>query len=299
MTIVTLSTVGFAETLPNMDQVPGARVWTVGLILLGSGTLLYFASTLTALLVEGDLRGVLQRNRMTRKLDKIQDHIIVCGVGGTGGNIAIELHKTHNEFVAVDNDPDKIERLTQEIGPLLSVIGDASEDHTLEEAGISRAKGLIVSLPDDRDNLYVTLTARALNGKLRIVAKAIEAEAEYKVRRAGADAVVSPTHIGGMRMVSEMLRPKAVKFLDDMLRAKGGTRRIEEFLIPDGSPVAGGTLDHANLGQVADSLVIAIRLANGERLYNPPAQHRLEVGDTLIVMVLSADVARLRKRVGG
>ncbi len=299
MAIVTLSTVGFAETLPGMDETPMARAWTVGLILLGSGTLLYFASTLTALIVEGDLRGVLQRKKMTRLLDKIHDHIIVCGVGATGSNIVLELHRTHNSFVVVDNNVERIERMTAEIGPFLSVIGDAAEDHILEEAGIERANGLITTLPDDRDNLFVTITARALNDKMRIVARIIEPESEHKVRRAGADAVVSPNHIGGMRMASEMLRPKTVKFLDEMLRDKEASRRIEELVIPQGSPLVGQTLSEANLRQWADSLVIAIRLVDGSHLYNPTAAHRLSAGETLIAMVLSAEVAGFRKHVAG
>jgi len=299
MTIITLSTVGFAETLPDMDQVPGARIWTIGLILLGSGTLLYFASTLTALIVEGDLRGALHRKKMTRLLAKINDHFIVCGIGATGWNIVLELHRTHNAFVVVDIDQDRVDRLTAEIGPFLSVVGDAAEDHVLLDAGIEHAAGLIASLPDDRDNLFVTITARALSDQLRIVTKTIEPESESKVRRAGADAVVSPNHIGGMRMASEMLRPKAVKFLDEMLRDRHASRRIEEVLIPQGSPLVGRTLSQARLRQQADSLVIAIRKTDGTHFYNPPGNFQLAPGQTLIAMVLSSDFHELKKYITG
>jgi len=299
MTMITLSTVGFAETLPNMNAVPGARAWTIGLIVLGSGTLLYFASTLTALIVEGDLRGALNRKKMNRLLDKINDHYIICGIGATGWNIALELHRTHNAFVVVEIDEDRVARLKAEIGPYLSVIGDAAEDHILEQAGIAHATGLIAALPDDRDNLFVTITARALNDRLRIVAKTIEPESESKVRRAGADAVVSPNHIGGMRMASEMLRPKAVKFLDEMLRDREASRRIEEIDIPEGSPLDGRTLAQASLREHGDSLVIAIRRRDGTHLYNPPGDFRLAAGHTLIAMVLSADLHALKEYVAG
>jgi len=299
MTIVTLSTVGYAETLPNMNEVPGARIWTVGLILLGSGTLLYFASTLTALIVEGDLRGVLNRNKMTRLLDKIADHTIVCGVGSTGSNIVLELHHTHRAFVVVDVNEERIARMEAEIGPFLYVVGDAADDHVLEEAGIQRAAGLVAALSEDRDNLFVTITARALNDRLRIVARTIEPESERKVRRAGADSTVSPNQIGGMRMASEIVRPKTVKFLDEMLRDKSATRRIEEFAIPVGSPLVGRTLSQANLRRYADSLVLAIRLKDGSHLYNPPGEFRISSGQTLIAMVLSADFDALKRHIDG
>jgi voltage-gated potassium channel len=236
---------------------------------------------------------------MTRLLQKIDNHIIVCGIGATGWNIVLELHRTHNSFVVVDVDSTRIEKLIAEIGPVLHVVGDAAQDHVLEEAGIERAKGLVAATPDDRDNLFVTITARALNDRLRIVAKTIETENEHKVRRAGANAVVSPNHIGGMRMASEMLRPKAVKFLDEMLRDRNASRRIEEVFIAPGSPVIGLTLSQARLRRWADSLVIAVRRNDGSHQYNPQASFRLAQGQTLIMLVLSSELHTLKTYVAG
>ncbi len=296
MTIVTLSTVGFSETLPGMDQSTAARAWTVLLILLGSGTLLYFASTLTAFLVEGDLQGALRRQRMTRLLDSVHDHIIVCGAGATGSHVVSELLATHTPFVVVDKDPERLERLADEAGPtFLFVRGDAADDHTLEEAGIRRASGLVAALTEDRDNVFVCVTARALNESLRIVAKGVNQENVQKLRRAGADEVVAPAFIGGLRLASVMLRPTVVSFLDTMIRDRNFPRRIEEITVPATSSLVGSTLGATNFRQVSDALVIAVRDDAGEHHYNPGPDTVLEAGSTLIVMVRTDHLQQLRR----
>ncbi len=297
MAIVTLSTVGFSETLPDMAHVPGARPWTVALILLGSGSLLYFASTLTAIIVEGDLGGFFRRNRMHRSLEKVHDHVIVCGVGATGLHVVTELASSHTPFVVIDRDPAKIERLEEEIGEFLYVVDEATQDHALQEAGIARARGVVAALTDDRDNLYVTIASRALNDKLRIVSKCVQDEAADKLRRAGADVIVSPALIGGMRMASEMIRPTVVQFLDNMLRDHRSNRRIEEVAVPRGSKLAGTTLAEADFRQFGGALVVAIRTHDGEHVYNPPANHVLEPGQVLIVMATADSVDALRNYV--
>ncbi|MFT4624510.1 MAG: voltage-gated potassium channel [Myxococcota bacterium] len=298
MTIVTLSTVGFSETLPGMATRPLARAWTVVLILLGSGTLLYFASTLTAFLVEGDLRGALRRQRMTRLLDTVHDHIIVCGAGATGSHVVSELLATHTPFVVVDRDLERLEHLADEGGPtFLYVQGEAADDQTLEEAGIRRASGLVAALTEDRDNVFVCVTARALNENLRIVAKGVSQENVQKLRRAGADEVVSPAFIGGLRLASVMLRPAVVSFLDTMIRDRNVPRRIEEIRIPETSHLVGRTLTSSNFRQESDALVIAVRTPAGVNHYNPGADTVLEAGATLIVMVRTDHLHQLRRLV--
>lgn len=299
MAIVTLSTVGFSETLAGMDEVPGARPWTVTLILLGSGSLLYFASTLTAIIVEGDLGGFFRRNQMQRSLEKISDHVIVCGVGATGMHVAHELRDGGAPFVVIDRNPEKIARLEEEIGEFLHVVDEATLDHVLIEAGVERARGLVAALTDDPDNLYVTIASRALNEKLRIVSKCVADQAASKLRRAGADVVVSPSLIGGHRMASEILRPTVVQFLDNMLRDRATNRAIEEVAIPENSKVRGQSLARANFRRFGDALVVAIRHADGVHVYNPPADHRLEPGQVLIVMAETDRLQELRKHVAG
>lgn len=300
MTVITLSTVGYGEVLPGMDQIAFTRVWTVGLIVLGSGTLLYFVSTLTAIIVEGDLRGILRRNRMQQRIDRLEGHIIVCGVGTTGIHVIEELRTIGTPFVVVDMDGDRLARLMDEgYSSLLYVVGDAAEDHVLEHAGIMRARGVVAALHDDRSNLFVTLTARALNPKLRIVAKAVEHGAGPKILRAGADAFVSPNYIGGLRLVSEMVRPRVVQFLDQMLRDKDKNLRIDEITIPDGSLLAGRALRDSELRKHGDVLVIAIRDVEGKYVYNPSAATTLEPGMTLIVLAKAAELGPLRELVTG
>jgi voltage-gated potassium channel len=297
MTVITLSTVGFGETLSDMDQVVGARAFTVSLIVLGSGTLLYFASSLTAFIVEGDLMGALKRNRMQKDIDKLARHIVVCGVGATGVHIISELLSTGTPFVAIDLDVEHLERLGEELGvddEIPYVPGDATDDHTLERAGIARAKGLIAALHDDKDNVFVTITARALNPNARIVAKAIEPSADPKLRRAGADAVVSPYRIGGMRMVSEMVRPRVVEFLDLMLRDRERNMRIEEIAIPDDAPIVGVALRDTNIRKKTDALVIAVRDPEGSFVYNPPPSIVFTKGMTLVVLAETGEYKKLR-----
>ncbi|MEQ1564656.1 MAG: potassium channel protein [Myxococcota bacterium] len=301
MSIITLSTVGFGELLPGMNDVPWARAWTVLLILLGSGTLVYFASTFTAMLVEGDLRGALRRRRMTRMLDKLADHVIVCGVGSTGIHVAEELHSSHTRFVVVDTSMERIERLAVSIGDphLLYVVGDATDDHVLEQAGIRTARGLIAALTDDRDNLFTVVTARALSDSLRIVSKAVDPESVTKLTRAGADSVVAPALIGGVRMASEMVRPSVVQFLDAMSRDREQDRSIEEILVTADSPLAGRTMADARLKDSFDTLVIAIRFVDGSHEYNPGPATLLRPGMVLIVLVRKSEADKLRKHVGG
>lgn len=301
MAIITLSTVGFGETLSGMEQVPMARAWTTVLILLGSGTLLYFASTFTAFIVEGDLRGAIRRRRMGTLLSRLSNHVIVCGVGSTGYHVVEELVQSRTPVVMIDTDMERIERILAEHpeADLLYVHGDATVDHVLEEAGLHRAAGLIAALHDDRDNLFVTITARALCDTVRLVSKAAESDNVVKLQRAGADSVVSPAVIGAVRLASEMVRPSVVQFLDQMVQNPHQTRRIEEVLITADSPLAGHKLQDAGLREVADSLVIAIRFVDGHHEYNPRSDIELRAGMVLILLVKSEEVHTLKRHING
>ncbi len=304
-TIITLSTVGFGETLSDMDQVPYARIWTIGLIFTGSGTLLYFVSSLTAFIVEGDLGGAIRRNRMQKRIDNLSDHYIVCGIGSTGIHVVEELSSTHHSFVAIDRDEERLLALADRVGPqrFLYVQGDATDDETLVQAGIARAAGVIAALTDDKDNLYITLSAyqlereRAARGQFRIVAKAVEPSAAAKLRAAGAHRVVSPSQIGGMRMVSEMIRPAVVEFLDLMLRDPKKNLRIEEVPIPERSKMVGHKLRDTGIRQATKVLVIAVKYP-GETPryeYNPGPDLVIEPGMVLIVLAETAELNRLRE----
>ncbi len=294
MTVITLSTVGYGEVLVGIESVPYGRLWTVGLILLGSGTLLYSVSTLTAIIVEGDLGGVLRSRRMQRKIEALTDHIIVCGAGTTGVHAIRELLSTKTPFVVLDRDEARLEELRDEHGAdILTIHGEAYDDGVLARAGIERARGVLVMLHDDRDNVYCTLTARSLNPKVRIISKAIDHSAAAKLGRAGADRVVSPNFIGGMRLVSEMLRPSVVEFLDTMLRGRDGLR-IEEIRVEPSAKVVGKRIDQTELNRQDNALVLAIRSPKGDYRFKPPPSFQIEEGMAIVVLAPIDEVLRIR-----
>ena len=257
MTVITVSTVGYGEVLPIQD-IPGARVFTLFLIMFGMGTLLYFAMQVVTVMIES--KSVFERRAMTTAINRLRDHIIVCGAGTTGVHVIEELFTTRTPFVVVEFDKDRVEWISQHLkSSFLHIVGDATDDDVLVRAGIKRARGVVTALSSDKDNLFVTITARHLNTEMRIVSRAREMSAREKIIRAGADTVVSPNHIGGMRMVSEMIRPEVVQFLDLMLRSKEKTLRIEEATIPAGCHIVGQTLAEADIRRDTELLVIAAR----------------------------------------
>lgn len=284
MTVITLSTVGFGETLAGLEEVPGARLFTLLLIVLGSGLLLYVASSVTALIVEGDLRGALNRRRMERIIAELRNHIIVCGAGRVGGRVIEELSAAGTPFVAIEGDAKALARVEAELGhPFPHFCGDATEDALLLRAGLEHARGVVCTLSDDRDNLYITLSARALAPKARIVARAIALDAAPKMRRAGADSVVSPNAIGGHRLASEMIRPTAVAFLDHLLRDSASSLRIDEIYLGPGSSLLGKSLSEAKIREQG-GLVLAYRDEQGHFVANPPEDYVIGERHTLVVM---------------
>lgn len=295
MTLITLSTVGYGEVLPGMAQVPGARVWTILLIVLGSGSLLFFISSLTAFIVEGDITGVIRRRRMQKAIAALKEHIIVVGIGGTGIHVAAELHASHVPYVVIDTDEERLSNLSAESLPgMLYVHGDGTVDQVLQQAGIERAAGLAATLPEDKDNVFVTITARALNADLRIVSKLTADSAQTKLRRAGANATVSPSLIGGRRLVSELIRPSVVQFLDTLLHERSKTLRVEEVIIPSGSTLAGSCLGDTSIRQNSKVLLLAAHQADGTYTYNPDAGFVLTGGSKLLVLGELEDIERLR-----
>lgn len=298
MTVITLSTVGFGE-LSHMHEVPGARALTVGLIIGGIGTLAYVQGNLTALLVEGVLGQMWRRRSMRKQIQELRDHVVVAGAGSTGRHVIEELVITRTPFVVIDRSREHLERISELMvqGKMLYVHGDATEDHALVEANVINAKGVVAALTQDKDNLFVTLSARSLNPKARIVAKVIEDETIPKMLKAGASSVVSPTQIGGRRMASEVIRPKVNEFLDQMLRDKERALRLEEVHVAGDSPFVGLSLKSTPIREKTKLLVIAIRSEDGMVIYNPEPDYVIEGGSTLIVMGGAEAVQTLRQLV--
>ncbi|HEX8947530.1 MAG TPA: NAD-binding protein [Dissulfurispiraceae bacterium] len=292
MTIITLASVGYMEVHPLSDH---GRIFTMFLILGGTGVLVYGISTITAFIVEGELSDALRRRRMQNTIDKLRGHYIVCGADQTGRYVIEELVRTQKDFVVIEKDPEKFKQL-QERG-ILCVEGDATHNAVLQSAGIRKAKGLISTLHSDAENLFVVFTARKLNPGLRVIAKAVEEESEQKIRMAGADGVVMPNFIGGLRMVSEMVRPSVVTFLDVMLRSKDKTIRVEEICIEADSPLKGKSLEEADILGVEGATVVALsNKTGGPYTFNPPKTAVLAENDVIITMGDIAMIKRIKDR---
>lgn len=285
MTIITLTTVGYGETIQIQNNI-SARSFTMLLLLAGMGITLYFASTLTAFLVEGELKHILWKRKMAKKISQLSDHIILVGGGQTATYAIEELLVSKRHFVVIEKDETQLEHLLEQYrtDKLLGIIGDATVDEVLLEAGIETSKGIIITLPSDRDNLFVTITARGLNPNVRIIGKVVREETTKKMIRAGADKVICPDSIGGLTMVSQMLRPHAVLFLDTLLSDRG-EMRIEEIHVTS-NEVLGQNIMQLNLRQhYGNTTILALRpAATEDYIYNPPASRVLEKGDILIVM---------------
>ncbi len=284
MTAITLTTVGFGEVI-DVATVPGGRAFTVVLLFAGLGVAAYFVSSLTAFLVEGELRHVFWKKKMAKEIRGLTDHIVLCGVGRVGVHILQELKKTGRTFVAVDCDEERLRRLQEEHGPFPALTGDATHAHVLEEAGIAVASGVISALNDDKDNLCVVVTCRQLNPRLRIISACKEAEFAGKLEIVGAEVVI-PNAIGGLRLASTMIRPQVVGYLDLMLRDKECPVRIENVTIPEHSPLVGKPLLALDFDRYRQLLVLAIVRPGEERpRYNPPRSEIVRAGDTIVLQV--------------
>lgn len=297
MTVITLATVGFAEVHPLSTV---GRAHTTVLILVGLGVMGYGVSTLTAFLVEGDLADILGRRKMERKIRNLSSHVILIGSGKTGRHVAGELLKAATPFVVIEQEPAHVANV-ERLGEVLYIIGDATDSAVLQQARIESARGLISSIPSDKDNLFIILTARELNPDLRIVARLVAEESRHKLLKAGADAVVSENLIGGLRMASEMLRPHVVSFLDAMLRETSSAPvRVEEVQVPVTSPWVGRTLEEMQIREKIGVLVFGVReAASGRYLFNPAPTFRPAAGDVLIGCANREQVASLHRLLAG
>jgi voltage-gated potassium channel len=295
MVVITLTTTGFTEI--GGDMTTGWRLFTMGILLSGMGALLYGISTATAFIVEGELGRLLRRRRIERRIAHLDKHFILCGLGHIGRYAFWEIFNTKRPLVLIDRSEEVIVELERQAGvSLLYVVGDASADLVLEQAGIHKAGGLISSFEDDLANIYVTLSARNLNPDLSIVSRAWDEGAAEKLTLAGADSIIQTDAIGGQRMVSEILNPAATTFLDIMLAQKDDVLRIENVTVEAESPLAGKPLAEARVGDRFDATLMAVRDGeSGDFQYNPPADLTLSAGDVLVVLGSASHVLSLRE----
>jgi voltage-gated potassium channel len=296
MAVITVSTVGYGEVVDTHAH-PELRLFNIFVILFGIGIMLYVFSAATAFIVEGELKDIFRRRRMLKQVQDMHDHFILCGAGETGSYLVQELLKTGNLFVVIDHDEERLARIRQ-LGEVPVLKGDGADEEVLTMARIEKARGLASVLPEDKDNLLVTVTARQLNPSLRIVARCAEARMVDKLLRAGANSAVSPNMIGGMRLASELIRPSVVSFLDIMLRDQSRTVRVEEIAVSEGSPWMGKKLRETDLHERFDLLALAVRRQDGKLQYNPSAETTLASGDVLVVLGEVANTWKAREAAG-
>lgn len=277
MTVITLTTVGFREVHALSKN---GMIFTIMLSVSGVGTMLYALSVGAQIILEGELQEIFGRKRLEKKIRELRNHYIVCGYGRMGRIICRELKEKDIKFIVIEK---KLESY-HENEEVLIIEGDATRDEILKKVGIEKAKGLISVLPTDAENLFVVLSARELNPKLTIVARAGEEGSEQKLLRAGANKVVSPYHIGGLRIAHTVLKPAVVDFIEFATKSGNIDLQMEEITIQEGSKLAGLTLDECGIGRELGIIIVAIKLPTGDMKFNPTFKTVIKAGDTLIAL---------------
>lgn len=296
MTVISLTGVGYGEIINVTGNVP-SQIFTMILITFGMGIIFYGISTLTVLMIEGELSGILRKKKMAKKIKKLAGHYIICGGGKTGQPLIMELIKNRETIVLIEIEKKHVEKC-KKIDDLLYIIGDATEDRNLVEAGIDRAAGIIVCLPSDKDNLYITMTARMLNPDIRIISRMTDPKLEPKLKKAGANQAVSPNTIGALRMASEVIRPTVVNFLDNMLRSRKGTWRINQLTISKDSILNGKTIMTSGIRDKYSLLILGAKADHDEIAFNPDPMYVLKTNMILIVMGEIDDIEKAKNDLG-
>jgi voltage-gated potassium channel len=278
VTTQTVTTVGFGDVAPK--SLPG-RIFATVFMLVAVGVVLYALTSTVQSIVQSELVAAFDQRRLSRKMSKLRNHFIVCGAGRVGSHLIRNLRQTRELFIVIERDPQKVAELTDQGVPVL--VRDATLEESLREAGVEQARGLAACLPDDADNVYVVLTARDLNSKLHIVARAAEEQAEVKLVRAGANRVVAPTIIGGHRMATALIRPAVADFIDS-ITASQLELAFEQVEIYPTSTLAGRKLCDTKIRSELDIVVVSIRRADGQILFNPSGETTIESGDMLIAI---------------
>ena len=295
-TIITISTVGYGLIRPLS---PLGMLFTMLVIVIAFAIFAYGASAVASMIFEGELQKILIVKRMERMVSKLKDHTIVCGLGRTGQAAIKELYKEKVPFVVIEKDEAKIEEAKEHYPNLIYIHGDATQDETLLKAGIKSASNLIVATADDADNLFITLSAKNLNPRLRIVTRANREENVIKLKRAGATEVILPNVIGGLRMASLAIRPSVVSFLDIVTHHGEIDLRLEEVKVPKGSPFHGKLLKDLDIPKKTGVIVIGIRREDGSFILNPTSSTMVLEGDSLIIIGTKEQAERLKRLVAG
>jgi len=279
MTLITLTTIGFKEV---HTLSPTGKMFTIILILFGVSTVAAVWSSATRFITEGSLRDVMGRKKMEKKVSRLQDHYIICGYGRMGTLIAAELKRHNVSFVVLERDEALVDDMVQD--GLLGLAGNATDDTVLEQCGIERARGLVTVLSSDADNVYLTLSARGMNSDLFIVSRAADENSEGKLKRAGADRVVLPYNIGGMKIAQAILRPTILEFIDLVGGGQAQDLMLDEVHVGANSPYSDLPLNESNIRQQLGVIILAIKPVDGPMQINPRPDQVIRRGDTLICL---------------
>ncbi|MDA8171302.1 MAG: NAD-binding protein [Nitrospiraceae bacterium] len=293
MTVITITTVGYRE-VHNLD--PAGKVFTICLIFFGLGIILYILNTGAKIIIEGEFAQLLGRRKLEKRIRKLTSHYIICGYGRMGRIISKEFQAYGTAFVVIEKEMPPAET---DMSGLLFIRGDATRDEVLMEAGIGHAAGLVSALPTDAENLYVVLTAKGLNPHLTVVARAGEEGSEQKLLRAGADRVVSPYYIGGLRIAHTILKPAVVDFIEFATRSGNLELQMEEIRISPGSGLVGQSLDQCGLGRDLGIIVVGMKGSHNDMKFNPTSRSVLNAGNVLIALGESSKLKVLEEMARG
>ncbi len=293
VTIQTLTTVGYGDVPPRSGA---GRAFAVVIMLVGVGGVALAASTIVQSVVQSELVSAFGQRRQSKKMQKLHDHYIICGSGRVGSHLIRDLQATDQSFAVIENDSQRASEFAQR--GITVLVADATLEESLREVGVDRARGLAACLPNDADNVYVVLTARDLNPNLRIVARAAEEQAEAKLLRAGANHVIAPTIIGGHRMAVALTKPMVSEFIDSITANELGLG-FEQVEVDAASHLAGKDLQATSIRSELDVVIISIRRQDGEIIFNPGGDCRIETGDILIAIGRSDSLTKLSRLARG
>ena len=289
VTVQTLTTVGYGDIPPH--SIAG-RGFAIIVMLIGVGGVALAASTIVQSVVQSELVSTFGQRRLSKRMQKLNHHYIICGSGRVGSHLVRDLQAEDQSFIIIENDGARAAEFAQR--GLNVLVGDATLEETLRDAGVERARGLAACLPNDADNVYVVLTARDLNPDLHIVARAAEEQAEAKLVRAGANHVVAPTIIGGHRMAVSLTKPAVGEFFDSITGSKLSLS-FEQVMVEEGSPLIGQVLRETPIRAELDIVIISIRRTDGEMVFNPAAHTLIAAGDILIAIGQVEALSRLNE----
>jgi voltage-gated potassium channel len=288
--VITISTVGYGE---RSGETPAVMAFTIFAILVGVSLAAYVFGNFLQLLAQGAIERTLGVRRMHRDIDQLSNHTIVCGYGRVGKTLSEELAGRRVPFVVIENQSEIVAEAAD--SGYLFLTGDATDEDTLLEAGVMRASSLIVALRSDADNVFLTLTARNLNPRLRIIARGELPATEKKLHQAGADRVVMPAVLGARRMAAMVSHPHAAELIDLVTDHRALNATLEELQVPEESPWAGKSIRDAGTRSKHHLLIVALRRADGSMVFNPEADLVVQAGDTAIVMGKSEDLQNFRR----